>query len=696
MGKPLRVLVVEDSPDDTELLVRELRKGGYDPEFQRVETAEAMRAALEQDRWDLVVSDYSIPNFSTMAAMEIMKNKGIDLPFIMVSGTVGEDVAVMMMKSGVHDYIMKSQLKRLLPAVERELREAQVRRLQRDAEQALRDSEARYRALAHATSQIVWTTDPEGKVVGPLPAWQAYTGQSDGEIRGHGWVKALHPDDVERTLEVWQHALRNREIYRTEYRIRRRDGEYRLFVAQGVPVLDPTGDIREWVGACTDITERRRMEEQLIYEANHDSLTRLPNRTLFNDRLQQALIFSHRHKKPAAVLYMDLDRFKRINDTLGHHVGDQLLQSVADRLRACVRNTDTLARHGGDEFAIVLSELRDASDIAFVLKKIQDALAQPLVVANQECFMTFSIGVAIYPNDGQDASTLLKNADIAMYRAKENGRNNYHFYTPELDAEGDGLLSLETDLRRALKRQEFRLHYQPRVNVVTGFVDGVEALIRWQHPEKGLVSPADFIPLLEETGLIVPVGEWVLRRACNQLREWQSAGFAPLIMAVNLSGRQFHDLGLVDNIRRIISEEQVAPEMIELEITESTIMRDAEANTDMLKQLNAMGLKLAIDDFGTGYSSLSYLRHFPIDTLKVDRSFIRDVLTDPDDAAVTSAIISLGHTLKMTVVAEGVETKEQLAFLQQNRCDAYQGFLFSKPLPPEQLTLLLCKGKSPA
>ena len=431
--------------------------------------------------------------------------------------------------------------------------------------------------------------------------------------------------------------------------------------------------------------------EKLHHLAHHDSLTNLPNRLLFLDRLEHALA-RRQGGEQLAVLFLDLDRFKIINDTLGHASGDKVLQMYGERVSACLRKGDTLARISGDEFAIVVEDVTSSEAVAPVARHILAELVDPFVVDGQELFVTSSIGISLSPNDGEDSQSLLKHADIAMYRAKDLGRNTYQFYSPDMSGKAFERLSLETSLRYGLEREQFRLFYQPQVDVVTGKVIGVEALLRWQHPDLGIVSPKDFIPILEETGLIVPVGEWILYTACTQAKVWQEKHDRPLRMSVNLSARQFNDDGLVSMVEYCLERTGLPAPTLELEITESVIMQDRKWVGKALQTLEAMGVRFAIDDFGTGYSSLSYLKRFPIDTIKIDRSFVRDVTTDSDDAAIVSAIIAMAESLKLDVVAEGVETNEQLDFIKAKDCAVVQGYLFSEPLMAEEMDRLFADG----
>lgn len=430
--------------------------------------------------------------------------------------------------------------------------------------------------------------------------------------------------------------------------------------------------------------------------AHYDPVSSLPNRLLFCDRLKQAMAHAQRDDKLVAVIAMDLDRFKTINDTFGHPIGDRLLHAVAERLAIHVREGDTVSRMGGDEFTFMLTDLDDSHHAGDVAQKILRSLADtPFMLEDKEIFISTSMGISVYPWDGHDTTTLIKNADAALYHAKGEGRNNFQYYAREMNASAMQRLTLESALRRALEREEFLLYYQPQVDLASGRIIGLEALLRWQRPEHGLVSPGEFIPLLEETGLIVPVGEWVLHAACRQGRMWQQAGLPPIRIAVNLSALQFRQPDLVGMVARILAETGLDPSSheLELELTESLLMRNVEKTAATLHRLHEMGVKLSIDDFGTGYSSLSYLKRFPLNSLKIDQSFVRDLSSNPDDAAIVSAIIALGHGLKLSVIAEGVETTEQLAYLRELKCDEMQGFLFSRPIPASEITQLLQEGK---
>ncbi|HEV7813964.1 MAG TPA: EAL domain-containing protein, partial [Janthinobacterium sp.] len=451
------------------------------------------------------------------------------------------------------------------------------------------------------------------------------------------------------------------------------------------------------VAIVRDISERKQVEERMLHMARHDTLTGLPNRSLIDDRLAQAIVQARRRHGAIMVAFVDLDGFKLVNDGLGHTAGDQLLTVVAGRMVDCLRAADTVGRFGGDEFVLVLPDVaEDGGAGAAILERIREAVNQPIVLGGKEVQVGCSIGMAMYPHDGADADTLLKNADAAMYRAKEMGKNNCQFYAEEMNASIEEKLLLLEGLRNAVDEGQFRLLYQPKVDLRSGRIFGVEALVRWQHPQHGVVGPDRFIPLAEESGMIVALGEWVLQTACRQNLAWQRAGLAPLRMAVNVSPRQFEDARLVERVARALSDSGLAAHWLELEVTEGLIMRDLQRSVDKMRELKTMGVSLSIDDFGTGYSSLSALKSFPIGTLKIDKSFIRDLANSADDQAIATAIIALAHQLHMRVIAEGVETEQQRSFLRDNGCDEMQGYLFSPPIPAEQLQRMLESQLAPA
>jgi diguanylate cyclase (GGDEF)-like protein len=433
------------------------------------------------------------------------------------------------------------------------------------------------------------------------------------------------------------------------------------------------------------MSERKAAQERIEFLAHHDALTGLPNRLLLRDRVEQAQAQAVRLHSRVALLFLDLDRFKTINDSLGHPVGDALLKAVVDRLKGCVRESDTLSRQGGDEFVILLNDVRDSEAVARVADKIHQRMSEPIVLGSQSLNTSFSIGIALCPDDGEDFDSLLQKADTAMYHAKEAGRNGHRFFTEQMNRKVVEHMTLETQLRSALENREFVLHYQPQMDLHEGGIVGVEALIRWNSPENGLVSPARFIPVAEDSGVIVPIGAWVLGEACRQARAWQDAGLPPFVVAVNLSAVQFRRMDLVNTVINALVLSDLDSQWLELELTESILIQDAEATLDSVRRLKALGVKLSVDDFGTGYSSLAYLKRFAVDKLKIDQSFVRDLVTDPDDAAIVRAIIQMAHSLKLKTIAEGVESEDLSNLLRLFHCDEIQGYWLARPMPADEL-----------
>ena len=553
----------------------------------------------------------------------------------------------------------------------------------------------RERAIEASANSIIITSAvaPHYQIEYVNPAFERITGYSAHEAMGMN-LCFLWNDDVDQPgiEEIRATAKEEREGHAV-LRNYRKDGTLfwsDLYIA---PVKDDAGVVSHFIVVQYDITATKRYESELEFQTNRDALTGLANRSLLRDRLSQAVSYAYRYGHPIWVLFVDLDRFKFVNDTLGHQAGDILLTAVSSRLQAAVRDTDTVARMGGDEFVLILPERTDAGLSTHIVQRIMDAIAQPLTIEGHEFFVSCSIGVAVYPADGDTPEELIKHADIAMYRAKETGRNNFQFYTSAMNERALERLHIEGDLRNALEREEFMLHYQPQVDLRTGEIVGVEALIRWQHPELGMVPPVRFIGLAEENGLIVPIGAWVIRTACLQNKAWQLHGLGNLRISVNLSARQFAQEDLVESIASSLREAGLAPEYLEIELTESLVMADVDRAIGILRELKALGVQLSIDDFGTGYSSLSYLKRFPIDVLKIDRSFVNDITIDPDDAAIVASIVSLAHSLRLQVIAEGVETEAQLTYLREHDCDQIQGYFFSRPVTADALTVMLEEGK---
>lgn len=561
-------------------------------------------------------------------------------------------------------------------------------------EQALLEAERRYRSLFDNAIEGIFRTTPEGRYLDANPAL----------ARIYGFDT---PDELIATLEDIGHQLyvdpgRREEFMRIvaargeitgfESQVYRKNGDVIWISENARAVFDSEGRVSHYEGTVEDVTERRLYQERIEQQANYDTLTGLANRSLLHDRLKQAILAAATYGTRLAVAFIDLDHFKVINDSLGHHVGDELLRTMAERFRRVVREHDTVARLGGDEFVLVINGHASADSVGMMLENVLRVIGEPWRSEHGELQVTSSIGVALYPDDGDDAETLLKNADSAMYRAKERGRNNYRFFTSDLNDKMKERLAIESGLRRALERSQMELLYQPRVELATGRVIGCEALLRWHPLGEKPIPPARFISVAEETGLIVPIGAWVLRTACSQNVLWQRMGLSPFCVSVNVSSRQFRQDDFVDTIADVLEETGLDPAGLEIELTESMVMHDAEKMIEMLHAIKRLGVRIAVDDFGTGYSSLSYLKRFPVDRLKVDRSFVQDLATDPDDATIVSTIIALGHNLGLKVVAEGVETEAQIEFLRRNGCDELQGYYFGKPMPaPRFLSSLAWK-----
>ena len=528
------------------------------------------------------------------------------------------------------------------------------------------------------------------------PAFEQITGYTAQEVVGQPLASLQGNEQEQADMEPLRAAIRERREGKAILRHARKNGDSywnETFVApvrgQGETGDDGAAPISHFLVAQYDISAVMRFEAELEFQARHDILTGLANRRLLRERLEQAMAVAQRSSLPLWVVFIDLDRFKFVNDTLGHDAGDTLLIGVAERLRAATREVDTVARLGGDEFVLLLPQHANSEPGTAILQRVLDAVAQPMQLGEYEFFLSCSMGVAVYPDDGSSAETLIKHADIAMYRAKEQGRGHWQFYAPAMNEATLVRLGLESELRHALERQQFHLEYQPQLELASGQVVGMEALLRWRHPQLGLIAPASFIGLAEEMGLIIPIGDWVLRTACAQARAWQLAGHGPLRVAVNLSARQFKQKNLLHAVAAALSDTGLAAAYLELELTESMVMDNVEQATAIMGNLKALGVQLSIDDFGTGYSSLAYLRHFPIDVLKIDKSFVNDITHSSDDAAIVRAIISLAHSLRLKVIAEGVETAQQLDFLRQHGCDQMQGYLYSRPLAAPAFEALL-------
>lgn len=563
----------------------------------------------------------------------------------------------------------------------------------RNAIQGLREAERRYRGLFDNAIEGIFRTTADGHYLDANPALANIYGFGSPQelmtsLRDIG--RQLYVDPQRR--EEFMRIVRARgSVSGFESQVYRKNGDIIWISENARALIDSDGKCHGYEGTVEDVTERKLYQARIEQQASYDTLTGLANRSLLQDRLEQALLTATSYQSRLAVVFVDLDRFKFINDSLGHHIGDELLKTMAGRLGSCVRDCDTVARLGGDEFVVLLAGQPAPDQVRAVVERMLSVVSQPWNTEQGEFNVSCSIGVALFPNDGLDAQTLLKHADSAMYRAKESGRNTFQFFTRELNTLMTERLEMESGLRRALERDQFLLHYQPRVDLPTGRIVGAEALIRWKLPDQGIVAPGRFIPLAEETGLIVPIGTWVLRAACAQNKAWQEAGLEPIVVSVNVSARQLRQDNLARTVAEVLQETGLEARYLELELTESMVMHDAGQLVAMLTELKRLGVQIAVDDFGTGYSSLSYLKRFPVDRLKVDRSFVEHLATDADDATIVRAIITLGHNLGLRVVAEGVEQNEQVSFLRLNQCDEAQGFIFCRPVEAGELAKVLAR-----
>ena len=684
------VLLVEDNPGDALLLRRMFREDGFHGmDVIHVERMSEAEACLANTAIDIVLLDLGLPDAHGLEALRRARVASPRMPLVVLSGLDDDSVALQAMQEGAQDYLTKGQIE------PRELLRAMRYAVERKTiEETLFTEKERAQVTLDSIGDAVVCADIEGNITFLNLVAVTLTGWSFPEANGkpiadvlqfiHATTREAIPDPMERVME------RNRtgHLPSDSILIRRNGSE--------VPIEDSVSPIRnrerEVIGAVIvfrDVSAARAMSEQIAHSAEHDFLTGLPNRLLLNDRVSQAIALGQRHSYQVAVLFLDIDGFKHINDSLGHAIGDKLLQSISERLVGCIRAVDTVSRQGGDEFVMLLPAVENAQDAALAARRMLAAIAEAHNIDNHDLHVTASIGISVYPEDGLDVATLIQNADTAMYQAKENGRQSYQFFEVAMNVRAVERQSIEESLRRAVERNEFVLHYQPKINLRTRAITGAEALIRWTHPTRGAVSPAQFIPIAEDCGLILPIGDWVLREACTQARAWVDAGLPAVSMAVNVSAMQFQHEEFLKGVFDILKETGFDPHYLEVEVTESALMKRAEVTALVLQILRAGGVKVAIDDFGTGYSSLSYLRKFPLDALKIDQSFVRQITTTPEETTIVSAIISMAQSLNLRIVAEGVETAEELAFLEARECEEAQGYYFSKPVPAEQFAALL-------
>jgi diguanylate cyclase (GGDEF)-like protein/PAS domain S-box-containing protein len=690
-------LLIEDNPGDARLL-REMfsEQGSRSTELTVVQSMSEAEKHLAEHAVDIILLDLGLPDAQGMAAVRRAHTAAPRVPLVVLTGLDDETLAAEALQAGAQDYIVKSQIDTYgtTRGLLRSLRYAVERK---SLEDALFVEKERAQVTLNSIGDAVACTDVSGNLTFLNLIAEKLTGWSWQEAAGRPMAEVFRildttnreviPNPMERAVRRDQtvHLPANSILVR-------RDG-FEIPIEDSVaPIHDGEGHGAGAVIVFRDVSVARAMALQMIHSAEHDFLTGLPNRMLLNDRISQAIALASRHMKHVAVLFLDLDGFKHINDSLGHPTGDKLLQSIAGRLVDCVRASDTVSRQGGDEFVVLLSEVAQSEDAEITAKRMLQAVAQPHSIDQHDLHVTTSIGVSVYPDDGLDAETLIKNADTAMYQAKENGRQSIQFFKPAMNARAVERQTIEEGLRRALERREFVLHYQPKINLTTGAITGAEALIRWRHPTRGPVSPADFIAVAEQCGLIQPIGAWVLREACEQARAWTEAGLPPTSVAVNVSAMEFRTESFLDDLFKILRETGLDPSSLELELTESVLMKQAATTATILQTLRESGIRVAIDDFGTGYSSLSYLRKFPVDAVKIDQSFVRQISTAGDDTTIVKAVIGMARGLKLRVIAEGVEKPEEVAFLRAYRCDEAQGYYFSRPVPAQQFAALLENG----
>jgi diguanylate cyclase (GGDEF)-like protein/PAS domain S-box-containing protein len=638
-----------------------------------------------------VLLNLSLPDSQGLGALDKLLCIAPDIPILVLGGPDDESLAKQAVERGAQDYLLPDHVD--CYSLPRALRNSIERKY---IEDALFVEKERAQVTLNSIGDAVLCTDASGNISYLNQVAEVMTGWGHHEAVGRPLREIFRIlDGISRkpAEDPMQMAIdQNRTVGLTANCILlRRDGFEHAIEDSAAPIRDRNGCATGAVIVFHDVSAARAMSLEMTRAAQHDALTGLPNRMLLNDRISQAIASARRHRCRLAVVFVDLDRFKNVNDSLGHPIGDKLLQSVSNRLVTGVRNSDTVSRQGGDEFVVLLAEITSSESAGTTAEKLLQSLSAPHFVESHELHIDCSIGVSIFPEDGQDAAMLIKNADIAMYHAKEKGRNNVQFFKTEMNTKAVDRQFIEVGLRRAIEQNEFLLHYQPKVNLRTGEITGVEALLRWQQHERGLVPPAQFVPIAEDCGLILQIGRWVLREACKQAREWRDAGL-PRPVAVNVSASEFRDKAFLEGLKTILEETGLEACQLELELTESVLMQHAESSTAVLKELKNMGVNLTLDDFGTGYSSLSYLRHFPIDVLKIDQSFVDQITSDPHASAIVSAVIGMGKGLNQRVVAEGVETRQQLEFLQAQHCGEGQGYLFSRPLAAAPFAKLLETG----
>jgi diguanylate cyclase (GGDEF)-like protein/PAS domain S-box-containing protein len=684
------LLLIDNDPAHVEIFREALltaNEGPFEGEFVTT-LSRGLERLHENGIWAIFAS-LSLPDSQGLDTFDKLLQAAPGVPTLVLCGAEQEDIAVEAMRRGAKDYLLEGHIDTY--SFVRAIRNMGERKV---AEEVLFTEKERAQVTLNSIGDAVLSTNISGNVTYLNVVAEKMTGWTCEEAQGRPLTEVFHIIDGatrEPAPNPMELAVRTDKIVGLTANciLIRRDGSESSIEDSAAPIHDRSGSITGAVIVFHDVSMSKTITEEMAHLAQHDGLTELPNRILLTDRVDQAIERARRNGTRAAVMYLDLDGFKQINDSLGHDVGDKTLQSVATRLVSCVRSSDTVCRHGGDEFIVLLSEISHAADASIMARKILTDLTSSHAIGNTNLHITLSIGLSTYPEDGENAETLIKNADTAMYQAKGKGRNNYQFYTKQMNFQAVERQAVEADLCLALERNEFVLHYQPKVSLETGKITGAEALIRWVHPVRGLVPPAQFIPIAEDCGLILPIGRWVLTEACRQVKEWMDAGLHVVPVSVNVSSLEFRSGDFIEGLRAILKETHLDPSYLELELTETVLMRRLESTTSVLRTLKSIGVRLAVDDFGTGYSSLSYLKKFPIDSLKIDQSFVHDITVNADNGPIVSAVITMAKSLKKCVIAEGVETEEQIRFLQAYGCDEAQGFYFSSPLAAKRFGTLL-------
>ncbi len=688
----LRVLCVDDSSDDADLNVLALQRHGYTVEHRRVDTRDGAHAALQSDPWDLVLCDYSMPHFSAPAMLALLTGHTHDLPCLIVSGAIGEEAAAETIRLGAYDYIFKNNLKRLGPAAERALRDAEIRRARALMEVQLRERETRLRLLFEQLPALVISCDSDLTVTSVEGAQSAQIPLGAQALIGaHVSSSPLLADESRFPI---RHAhLQALQGSSSQYEMIWSGKTFRAHVE---PLRDVDGRIVGTIAVAFDITERKIAEQRLAYFAQYDPLTDLPNRALLEDRLTQALNMAHRHNGPIAMLTADIDAFKDVNDLYGSSHGDEVLRLIGARLRRLVNGSGTVSRLGEDQFGILIVDAPDRASVESLARRLQSAFDAPFLAGDIDVYVTASAGMSLFPDDGSDAQSLIRAAQAALLAAKQAGGNAVRFFVPSMVASSSERITLKRDLRNAAASGQLVLHFQPVFRASDLGFSGFEALVRWEHPTLGLLPPDHFIPIAEESGAIDEIGAWVLREVCRSIAQWDRAGMGAPRVSVNISARQFERPGLRENIAAILRESRVDPARIELELTESSIMRDITSGIAMLHELKGLGVRLSVDDFGTGYTSLSYLRRFPIDVLKIDKAFVRDLLPGSHDEAIVKAIVTLARNLGLTSTAEGIESRATLEQIRAIGADQVQGYFLSQPLTPSDCVEFLKRPLVPA